>query len=223
MEIIRMEDVSVSVNDGLRDKLIFSGLDLSIRKGEKILIRGRSGIGKTTVFRLILGFTRPSSGGIYFQGKPADAELFWEVRKRATHISQDSDIGEGPVMALFEEVFSYSANHGKFDHDALDILLTEFSLEREVLSKKFENLSGGEKQRISIILSLMTKKDIFLLDEITSDLDSALKVKVVDYFLSDPEWTVLAISHDPEWERKGVKIIDFENIVSNEDSINKVS
>ncbi|QLC50455.1 ATP-binding cassette domain-containing protein [Methanolobus zinderi] len=223
MEIIRMEDVSVSVNDGLRDKLIFSGLDLSVSKGEKILIKGRSGIGKTTVFRLILGFTRPSSGRIYFQGKPADSELFWDIRKRATHISQDSDIGEGPVMALFEEVFSYSANHGKFDHDTLDMLLTEFSLKREVLNKKFENLSGGEKQRISIIISLMTKKDIFLLDEITSDLDAALKTKVVDYFMANSEWTVLAISHDPEWEREGVRIIDFENIVSNEDSVNKVN
>jgi putative ABC transport system ATP-binding protein len=126
-------------------------------------------------------------------------------------------------MALFEEVFSYSANHGKFDHDTLDMLLTEFSLKREVLNKKFENLSGGEKQRISIIISLMTKKDIFLLDEITSDLDAALKTKVVDYFMANSEWTVLAISHDPEWEREGVRIIDFENIVSNEDSVNKVN
>ncbi|TGC10620.1 ABC transporter ATP-binding protein [Methanolobus halotolerans] len=214
MEIIRMERVSVTVKDETGDKLIFSDLHISVDRGEKVLIRGRSGIGKTTVFRLILGFTRPSSGGIYFEGRRADPDLFWEVRKRTAHISQDSDIGEGPVMALFGEVFSYSANRGKFSRDDLGALLLGFSLQEDVLTKKFENLSGGEKQRIAIIISLMTKKDIFLLDEITSDLDAALKEKVVDFFLARPEWTVLVISHDPEWEREGVRIIDFAEVVS---------
>jgi len=214
MEIIRMENVSVTVKEELKDKMIFSDLDLSVDRGEKVVIKGRSGIGKTTVFRLILGFTVPSSGNIYFEGKPVDAKLFWDIRKRAAHISQDSDIGEGPVLALFDEVFSYNANREKFSHDELNALLSEFSLEKNILNKKFENLSGGEKQRIAIIISLMTKKDVFLLDEITSDLDTALKEKVVDFFLSHPEWTVLAISHDPEWERKGVRVVDFAEIVS---------
>lgn len=214
MEIIRMENVSVTVKEELKDKLVFSDLTLSVEKGEKVLIKGRSGIGKTTIFRLILGFTRPSAGDIYFEGNKVDPSLFWDIRKRIAHISQDSDIGEGSVMTLFEEVFSYGANKEKFSRDYLDVLLSEFSLQENILGKKFENLSGGEKQRIAIIISLMTKKDIFFLDEITSDLDAALKKKVVDFFLSHPEWTVLAISHDPEWEREGVKVIDFAEMVS---------
>ncbi|MDW7733372.1 MAG: ATP-binding cassette domain-containing protein [Methanolobus sp.] len=214
MEIIRMENVSVTVKEETKDKLIFSDLSLSVDKGEKVLIKGRSGIGKTTVFRLILGFIRPSTGDIYFEGKKVDPALFWDIRKRIAHISQDSDIGEGPVMTLFEEVFSYGANKDKFSRADLNALLSEFSLQENILAKKFENLSGGEKQRIAIIISLMTKKDIFFLDEITSDLDVALKEKVVDFFLSHPEWTVLAISHDPEWEREGVRVIDFTEMVS---------
>lgn len=214
MEIIRMENVSVTVKEELEDKLIFSELTLSVDKGEKVLIKGRSGIGKTTIFKLILGFTVPRSGDIYFEENKVDPALVWSIRKRVAHISQDSDIGEGPVKALFDEVFSYSANRDKFRRSDLYNLLSEFSLQEDVLTKKFENLSGGEKQRIAIIISLMTKKDIFLLDEITSDLDSSLKKKVVDFFLSHSEWTVLAISHDPEWEREGVKVVDFTRIIS---------
>ena len=214
MEIIRMENVSVTVKEELEDKLIFSELTLSVDKGEKVLIKGRSGIGKTTIFKLILGFTVPRSGDIYFEENKVDPALVWSIRKRVAHISQDSDIGEGPVKALFDEVFSYSANRDKFRRSDLYNLLSEFSLQEDVLTKKFENLSGGEKQRIAIIISLMTKKDIFLLDEITSELDSSLKKKVVDFFLSHSEWTVLAISHDPEWEREGVKVVDFTRTIS---------
>ncbi|WP_406656778.1 ATP-binding cassette domain-containing protein [Methanolobus sp. ZRKC2] len=211
MEIIRMENVSVKEES--KDKLIFSDLALSVNKGEKVLIKGRSGIGKTTIFRLILGFTEHSSGDIYFEGRKVDSALVWDIRKRVAHISQDSDIGEGPVMELFEEVFSYSANKDKFNRSDLNALLSEFSLKEDILTKKFENLSGGEKQRIAIIISLMTKKDIFLLDEITSDLDAALKEKIVDFFLSHSEWTVLAISHDREWEREGVTVIEFSRVI----------
>lgn len=213
MEIIRMENVSVTVKEEQKDNLVFSDLNLSVNKGEKVLIKGRSGIGKTTIFRLILGFTKPSSGEIYFEEKMVDSGLVWDIRKKVAHISQDSDIGEGPVMSLFEEVFSYSANKNKFNRSDMDTLLSEFSLNEDILTKKFENLSGGEKQRISIIVSLMTKKNIFFLDEITSDLDTVLKLKIVNFFLSRPEWTVLAISHDPDWEREGVKVIDFERMI----------
>ncbi|MBN2111439.1 MAG: ATP-binding cassette domain-containing protein [Methanosarcinaceae archaeon] len=214
MEIIRMENVSVTVKEEQKNKLIFSDLNLSVNKGEKVLIRGRSGIGKTTVFRLILGFTRPSTGDIYFEGEHVDPGNIWNIRKRIAHISQDSDIGEGPVIALFEEVFSYGSNRDKFKRNDLKNLLSEFSLREDVLNNRFENLSGGEKQRISIIISLMINKDVFFLDEVTSDLDSALKEKVAEFFLSNPEWTVLVISHDPEWERGGVRVIDFASIVS---------
>ena len=213
MEIIRMENVSVTVQEKLKDKSIFSELTLSVNKGEKVLVKGRSGIGKTTIFRLILGFTKPSAGEIYFEGKRINPALSWDIRKRVAHISQDSDIGEGPVMSLFDEVFSYDSNQGKFDLSELEDLLSEFSLKEDILSKKFENLSGGEKQRIAIIISLLTKKDIFLLDEITSDLDIALKEKIVNFFLSHPEWTVIAISHDPEWEREGIRVIEFSRVI----------
>lgn len=194
---------------------ILSKFNVSVSKGDKVLIKGRSGIGKTTLFRLILGFMRPVAGDIYFEGKKIDPQLAWYLRKKVTHISQNSDIGEGLVRDMIEEVFSYNANKGILDTKELHSLLSKLSLNREVLDKRFENLSGGEKQRIVIIISMLTKKEIFLLDEVTSSLDKALKKRVVELFLNNPSWTVLAISHDTEWERENVRIIDMERIQEN--------
>jgi putative ABC transport system ATP-binding protein len=149
-----------------------------------------------------------------------DPRLAWDIRKRVAHISQDSDIGEGRVNEMFDEIFSYAANKGMLIPEELQSLLLDFSLRADVLDKKFENLSGGEKQRIAIIISLLTKKDIFLLDEITSDLDAKLKGKIVDMFVGNPSWTVLAISHDAEWERKGVRVIDLEELQENSNVCN---
>jgi putative ABC transport system ATP-binding protein len=213
MDLIKAEKVCADA----QGRSILSDLNISISRGEKVLIKGRSGIGKTTLFRLLLGFKKPSFGTIYFEGRPMDPRLAWYVRKKVAHISQDSDIGEGTVKEMFDEIFSYNANKGMFDQNELHLLLSEFSLQADVLYKKFENLSGGEKQRIAIIIALLTKKDIFFLDEITSDLDTKLKRKVVDMFVSNPLWTVLAISHDSEWEREGVRVIDLE--IMQEDAI----
>ena len=77
------------------------------------------------------------------------------------------------------------------------------------MRKILKHLSGGEKQRIGILIALMLGRDIFLLDEATSALDSELKKRVVDNFLKHEDWTVFIISHDKEWERNGVEIVEI--------------
>lgn len=87
--------------------------------------------------------------------------------------------------------------------------MKEFELEKDTLGKNFENLSGGEKQRLGILIALMLGRDIFLLDEATSALDSELKKRVVDHFLKHEDWTLFVISHDKEWERDEVEILEI--------------
>jgi putative ABC transport system ATP-binding protein len=60
-------------------------------------------------------------------------------------------------------------------------------------------------------LSLLLERNVLLLDEPTSSLDSSLKSKVVDYFVNDPSLTVVVISHDPQWEREGLRVVDIPN------------
>lgn len=205
MEILNICKLSV-LYDG---RSILSDFNLSVAKGEKILIKGRSGIGKSTLFRIIMGFSVQDSGTISIEGVPVNADTVWDLRKRIAYVSQDTDIAHGKVKDLIDEVFSFKANKDILDRAELRQILSYLSLTHGILNKEYMRLSGGEKQRIVLLLALLSGKDIFLLDEVTAELDSALKQKVVDIFLKNPEWTVISISHDREWENEHIKVIDL--------------
>jgi putative ABC transport system ATP-binding protein len=205
MGILDIQNLSISYNGSS----ILSEFDLSVSKGEKILIKGRSGIGKSTIFRLIMGFGVRSSGEISLDGVPVDAENIWNLRKRVAYVSQDTDIAEGKVTDLIEEIFSFKANRAAYEREGLQRIISDLSLSPGILNKEYTKLSGGEKQRICLMLALLSGKDFFLLDEVTAELDVGLKQKVVGMFFDNPQWTVLSISHDREWAEKATKVIDL--------------
>ncbi|MBP1910509.1 ABC transporter ATP-binding protein [Methanolobus bombayensis] len=211
MGILDIRNLSVSY-DG---KTILSDFDLSVSKGEKILIKGRSGIGKSTLFRIIMGFSVHNSGEISLDGIPVDSEHIWDIRRRVAYVSQDTDIAEGKVSDLLDEVFSFKANKDNPAIEDLESIMDELSLSSGLLNKQYMKLSGGEKQRIALVLALISGKDIFLLDEVTAELDADLKHKVVEMFFDNSQWTVLSISHDREWEDKALKVIDFSEEANN--------
>ena len=204
-EIIKYENIGIFFGS----KKIISGFSLRILRGQKILLRGKSGTGKSTLFKMLLGFESPSEGSLYYKKKPVNSHVAWEIRKEVGYISQDTDLGEGPVKNQLNEIFSYRPNREKMDSKKLNALMKEFELDKDILEKNFENLSGGEKQRIGILIALMLGRDTFLLDEVTSALDSELKKRVVDHFLKHKNWTLFIISHDKEWERDEVEIVEL--------------
>jgi len=206
-ELIKYENIGIS----FENKRILSGFNLSIKKKQKVLLRGKSGIGKTTLLKMLLGFTKPAEGALYFQNHKIDSKTCWEARKKIAYVAQDTDLGEGKVKNLLNEIFSYKANKEKLNPDKLRTFMLELELEDNILDKNFQELSGGEKQRIGILISLLLNRDIYLLDEVTSALDMNLKKKVADYFLAREDWTLLVISHDREWERDWIEVIDLEN------------
>ncbi|AKB25987.1 YbbL ABC transporter ATP-binding protein [Methanosarcina sp. MTP4] len=205
-EIIRYEGVGMTYNS----KKVLSGFNLNIKRGQKILLKGKSGAGKSTLFKMLLGFEKPTDGALYYRNQPVDPSRVWEIRKEVAYVSQETDLGEGPVKVLLEEIFSYHPNRDKMDPKKLQVLMQDFELEEDTLDKNYEDLSGGEKQRIGILIALMLGREIFLLDEATSALDSELKEKVAEYFLKHGKWTLFIISHDREWEREEVKVVELK-------------
>jgi len=207
--ILSFEEVSLSFK-GLP---VVRGVSFSLREGEVVLLNGPSGTGKSSLMRMILGFVHPSSGRVRYRGEEVGAETAWNVRREVAYVAQDTDIGDGIVQELIDTVLSYQVNAEHLtqtaQEDHLNDLLSIFGLGREILSQDFRELSGGERQRVVTILGLMLGREIFLLDEITASLDVNLKQRVADYFLGHPEWTLLVISHDREWMRPGVRVIDM--------------
>lgn len=180
------------------DNFVLNDFSYEISEGDKLNIAGRSGIGKTTLFRLLLGFEKPDSGRILFNGELLTDEKVWEVRRLVAYVSQDLAIGRGVVRRLFDETLSYKANlqHKHEAEKEITRYLSFFELPETILEKNIEELSGGERQRIAIVNALILKRKIFFLDEVTSALDPALKAKVLDFFLGNADFTVLYISHD---------------------------
>jgi putative ABC transport system ATP-binding protein len=205
-ELIRYENIGIL----FENIKVLSGFNLIVKKNQKVLLRGKSGTGKTTLLKMLLGFTKPSEGTIYFRNRTIDSKTCWEARKEIAYVVQDTDLGEGKVKNLLDEIFSYRANKEKLDYEKLQTFMQELDLEDAILEKNFQELSGGEKQRIGILIALLLNRDIYLLDEVTSALDAKLKKKVADYFLAREDWTLLIISHDREWERDWMEIIDLE-------------
>jgi putative ABC transport system ATP-binding protein len=210
MSVIRFKDVSVKFHD----EFLFENLDFELKRGDKLLVYGKSGEGKTTIIRLMLGFECPHDGTIFFEGHRLDRKTVWYARRKIAHVSQNLDIGDGPVRGLINRVMAFKANENiKPSNAELSDWLNFLRLKESILREHFEKLSGGEKQRIAILIALLLKRDVFLLDEVTSALDSELKEKVIDYFTSRSDATVIVISHDKDWlDKPGIRIINLDNI-----------
>jgi len=187
-----------NISKKFSDDFVLQNFSFEISRGDKVNITGRSGIGKTTLFRLLLGFEKPDSGNIYFGDRALTDTTGWDLRRQVAYVSQDLNIGRGKVQNFFDETFSFKANIKNKDTSNVEIkkFFDLFELAENLLNKDIEELSGGEKQRVAIINALLLKREIFFLDEITSALDKKLRVKILDFFFLNSDFTVLSISHD---------------------------
>lgn len=202
-----------NITKNFSSQYVLKNFSFDIEQGDKITVVGRSGIGKTTLFRLLLGFELPDSGSIYYKGIKLNDKTIWEVRREIAYVSQDLNIGLGNVSDLFDETLSLKANLKlkPIMMGRVNEFLAKFELPKDILQKKVDNLSGGEKQRVAIINALLLDRKIFLLDEISSALDQKLKTKVMDYFLLRPEFTVIVISHD-SYSSREVKVLNLQEL-----------
>lgn len=191
---------------------LFKNFNLKIKENEKILIYGKSGIGKSTIIKLIMGFIQPDEGEVLINGKKLDKKNIWNFRKRISYVSQENDLTGGRVKSFISDVFNFKANREiEFETRKIKKFMSFFDLNPQYLNKEFQDLSGGEKQRIAIITSILLNKDIYLLDEITSSLDNKMKKKVVDFFIDDMNKTEIIISHDNHWlDKKNIRVVNLE-------------
>ncbi|MFT5467752.1 MAG: putative ABC transport system ATP-binding protein [Verrucomicrobiales bacterium] len=184
----------------LGDSKTIGPLNLQVAEGEKVVIRGKSGSGKTTMLRLLLGFLQPNSGEARFRGEKLEAPIAWKLRKELAYVNQapdsDSATVEDALLRLCPSVRLPDQNQQLLE------ALSAFDLPESSLVQTLADLSGGEKHRVALAAATLLDRQIFLLDEPTAALDEANKERVARYFLRDrPDWTVVVISHDEVWSQ----------------------
>jgi putative ABC transport system ATP-binding protein len=204
--VIKISNLTVRFGD----KTLFQDFSLEVASGERVLLTGESGKGKSTLLKCLLGFTIPNEGTILIDGVPMNEESIWRLRTRFAYVPQEPELGDNHLREWFEQPFSYKANaHLKENLVRLPELMARFSLSPSLLDAGIETLSGGEKQRAALIAALLMNRDILLLDEPTSALDKKNSQAVTSYLRSLDGVTILGTSHDHNFSALADRTIPF--------------
>lgn len=197
---IAISNLSYTYPEGKR---VLKEFDCTIRKGEYIGVRGSSGIGKSTLFNLLLGFLKPDGGEIRIDGVLLSAENRKLWHRRIGYVPQGVFILDG---TLAENVALGCCDISKekvkriLRQVRLDEWVDELSLGIDtLLGESGARLSGGQKQRVGIARALYKEADILLLDEATSALDTATECEINEMICGLRNdyrgLTVLSIAH----------------------------
>lgn len=192
---------------------LFEKLSFHIQKGRKVCISGPSGSGKSTLLKILMGLVVPTQGDIVIGTEPLTEKSVWHLRRHIAYVSQEPDLGEGVVLDRIRRPFSYHANaHLKWDIQAVLELCHKFRLDKRLLDKDANDLSGGEKQRFALIVALLLKRPILCLDEPVSALDKETKRIVFHELESDASRTILFVSHEETLLQIADETIDLNRV-----------
>ena len=177
---------------------VLDGLSLSIKPGEYLGIVGSSGCGKSTLMRMILGFERPESGSVYFDGKNIINLDLQSLRRRIGVVLQSGSLFSGDIYSNIAICAPSLTMEGAWDAArragvAEDIEKMPMGM-YTMLSEDGGGVSGGQKQRILIARAIASNPDILLFDEATSALDNRTQSTVVET-LKKMNCTRLVIAH----------------------------
>lgn len=169
-----------------------------IEKGSLTTIYGKSGVGKTSLLRIMAGLLQPDKAKIIVNGKTwanSEKNIFLSPQKRrAGLVFQDYALF--PNMTVKENIeFAFN---GEKSQGEVNVLLKTTEL-TELQNRKPETLSGGQQQRVALARALAQKPEILLLDEPLSALDRDMRIKLQHYILEvhkKYELTTLLVSHD---------------------------
>jgi len=207
LPLLDFQDVSF-INDG---KTILKNLSFVVEAGDYISIIGPSGSGKSTLLRLCSHLISPTGGNIFYKGVNMNKYVPTELRKSIAYCSQLPYLFGNNVKENLD--FPFSVRKMPFNEGRVKELFSLFNIPFTFLNADVQNLSGGEKQRISLVRTLLFLPEVLLLDEVTSALDAENTRMVLNaiFTLNRNGITILWITHNPEQSKKYAnKILTLE-------------
>ncbi len=202
--------------------------NLEIKKGEKVLLLGESGSGKTTILSLICGFLNPLSGNIFINGKTIN-QLSSKTKDeyRADNIGiifqqfnllPYANVVDNVLLPLyFSKVRS---NNVPDKREKVIELFKQLRLPDDITQFRASSLSMGQQQRVAVARALIGNPSLIIADEPTSSLDADAQKIFLDLMfeqISENNSTLLMVSHDRSLSDQFDRLIDINEILIKED------
>jgi len=225
------KEIVTSINGGLElshvsfrydddSPYILNDLSLKIKPGEYVAIVGRTGCGKSTLMRLLLGFEKPEKGAIYYDGKDIESLDLGSLRRRIGTVMQQSGLFQGDIYSnivltapglSIDEAWDAAEKAGIAD----DIRAMPMGM-YTMVSEGGGGISGGQKQRLMIARAIAPKPKLLFFDEATSALDNKTQ-KQVSEALDAMGCTRVVIAHRLSTIRHcdRIMVLDGGTIVEN--------
>ncbi len=166
------------------DKQIFQHVDLKIERGEKLAVIAPNGVGKTTLFNILCGKFKPTQGK-FDLGSEVYATIFEQEQTKVLN----------PNNTVIQEVYEHVAHKTEQE---IRMFLGAFLFGKDEIQKKTKVLSGGERNRLSMVKVLLQDANFLLLDEPTNHLDIPSK-EILLKALQEYKGTILFVSHDHDF------------------------
>ncbi|MBM6406171.1 ABC transporter ATP-binding protein [Lacticaseibacillus rhamnosus] len=211
MAELKLDHVTVNVPVATKVKTLLQDVTLTVKTGEFVTVLGHNGAGKSTLFNAITGDLPVSGGTVTLAGQTLNGR---RPEQRARHIArvfQDPKMGTAPRMTVAENLLLASHRGQRLGLRSRGLNAQKAQLKAlaaktgnglaEALDKPTEQLSGGQRQAVSLLMATMRKPDLLLLDEHTAALDphtSQAIMALTNAIVSEQQLTCLMITHQVE-------------------------
>ncbi len=209
---IELSNISFQYSQG--SPKIIDNLSLKIRPNQYVAIVGKTGCGKSTLMRILLGFEKPQTGSVYFDGKDLNSLDVKSVRRNIGVVMQNSSLFAGDIYSNIVVSAPWLGLDDAWEAARMagiaeDIQRMPMNM-HTVISEGSGGISGGQKQRIMIARAIAPKPKIIMFDEATSALDNITQKQVAES-LSGLRSTRIVIAHRLSTIKQCDRIIYLEN------------
>ena len=208
----RMLEVNnISIQFG--DEEVLCGFTCRVEKGQFACIKGKSGCGKTSLLKALIGLSPFDGGTIRVGGEVLNENTCNIIRKNTAYLPQELSFPNENVNDIIVQTLHIGGiKDVRLYTSGLYNNLRLLGLDQEMLDRRMSEISGGQRQRVMLAAIALLDKQVWLLDEPTAALDKDSRDLVIDFLLAQQRRgkTIVAVSHDEEFAARCSALIQID-------------